>query len=154
MQHEKTIISILFQLFPGNLLAATQVDPDNPGHVICRTEVERRDVYMKKLESQFSASYPILVQLVSQCLNNDPLTRPSSDETLGRLQEMNKEIERKYGGITGRMLNIGSILAVKDIKSKDKIIKNLQVRMELACKLVQCLCQYHYLDLILVGSEL
>ena len=117
----------IFQVFPGDLLAATQADPDNPGRVIGRTELERRDVYMKKLEGQFSESHPGLVQLVSQCLDNDPLTRPASEEIQGRLQDKKKEIERIYGGHTGAMLNIGSILAVKDMKSKDNKIKELQV---------------------------
>ena len=119
--------SSFFQVFPGNLLAATQADPDNPGRVIGRTEVERRDVYMKKLEGQFSESHPVLVQLVSQCLNNDPLIRPSSDEALGRLQEKKMEIERMHGVHLGKMLNIASILVAKELKTKDKRIKDLQV---------------------------
>ena len=89
--------------------------------------MERRDVYMKKLEGLFCESHPVLVQLVNQCLDNNSLTRPSSEEALGRLQCKKKEIERIYGGHSGRMLNICSILAVKDIKSKDKRIKDLQV---------------------------
>ena len=120
-------IIFIFQMFPGDLLAATQADPYNPGKVIGRTEVKRRDVYMKKLEGQFSESHPVLVQLVSQCLDNDPQTRPSGEEILGRLQDKKKEIEMIYGGHTGAMLNIASILAVKDMKSKDKKIKELQV---------------------------
>ena len=123
------IFNVIFklQMFPGDLLAATQADPDNPGCVIGRTEVERRDVYMKKLEGQFSESHPVLLQLMSQCLHNDPQTRPSSEEILGRLHDKKKEIERIYGGHTGAMLNISSILAVKDMRSKDKKIKELQV---------------------------
>ena len=120
---------VIFQVFPGDLLAATQADPDNPGRVIGRTELERRDVYMKKLEGQFSESHPVLVQLVSQCLNNDPRTRPSCEEALGKLQAKKEEIERIDGGHSGRMLNIGSIIVLKDIKSKDKRIKDLQVRI-------------------------
>ena len=42
------------------------MDPDNPGQVIGHTEVKRREVYMKKLEVQFSESHPVLVQLVSR----------------------------------------------------------------------------------------
>ena len=118
-----------FQVFPSNLLAATQVDPVSTGRVIGRTEVERRDVYMKKLEGQFSESHPILVQLVSQCLDNDPLTRPSSEETLGRLQDKKKEIERIHGGNLEKILNIASILVEKEIKTKDKKIMDLQVML-------------------------
>jgi len=81
---------------------------------------------MKKLEGQFSESHPVLVQLVSQCLNNDPQIRPSSEEILGKLQEKN-ETERIYGVHLGKMLNIASILVAKEMKAKDKRIKALQV---------------------------
>ena len=91
--------------------------------------MKRRDVYMKKLEGQFSESYPVLVQLVSQCLDNDPQTRPSSGETLGRLQEKKKEVEQTHGGHWEKLLTIGSILAVKDMKCKDKRMKDLQVHV-------------------------
>ena len=138
------IFNIIFilQMFPGDLLAATQADPYNPGRVIGRTEVERRDVYMKKLEGQFSESHPVLLQLMSQCLDNDPQTRPSSEEILDRLQGKKKEIERIYGGHTGAMLNIGSILAVKDMKSKDKKIKELQVSIIMHIKSIIGIVHY------------
>ena len=103
------------------------MDPDNPGQVIGRTEVERRDVYMKKLEGQFSESHAVLVQLVRQCLDSYPQIRPSSKEILGELQEKKKEIEGVYGGYWGNLLNTGRILAVKDMKFKNKILKELQV---------------------------
>ena len=48
---------------------------------------------MKKLEGQFSESHPVLVQLVSQCLINNSLTRPSSEEALGRLYGKTKKLE-------------------------------------------------------------
>ena len=127
-------------MFPGDLLAATETDPDNPGHVLGRTEVERRGVYINKLEGQFSKPHPVLVQLVSQCLNNDPQTRPSSEEILGRLQDKKKEIESIYGGHTGAMLNISSILAVKEMKSKDKKIKELQVSIIMHIKSIIVYC--------------
>ena len=115
------------KVFPGYLLAATQADPDNPGRVIGRTEVERREVYMKKLEGQFSESHPVLVQLVSQCLDNDPQTRPTSEEALGRLQEKKKEIEGLHGGHLGEKLIVASLIVAKEIKSKDKLIRDLLV---------------------------
>ena len=131
----KNIIDFIsvFQIFPGDLLAATRADPDNPGHVIGRTEVERRDVYMKKLGGQFSESHPVLVQLVCQCLSNDLQARPSSEEILGKLCEKKKEIEIVYGGHWGQLLDICSIVAVKDIKLKDKRIHHLQVRYISKC---------------------
>ena len=124
-------------MFPGELLSATHADPDHPGHVIGRTEVERRDVYMKKLEHHFNECHPVLVQLVSQCLHNTPQTRPSSEEVLRRLRAMKMEVEQVYGGSMGKQLNIANVLMVKEMKMKDKRIRELQVTLNMTyCKTV------------------
>ena len=107
------------------------MDPDNPGQAICRTEVKRREVYMKKLEVQFSESHPVLVQLVSQCLHNNPHTRPSSEELLGRLRAVKTAVDKMYGGNVGRQLNISHVLLVKEMKMKDKRIEELQVTLDI-----------------------
>ena len=114
-------------MFPGELLSATDMDPNNPGQVIGRTEVKRREVYMKKLEVQFSEAHPVLVQLVSQCLHNNPHTRPSSEELLGRLHAVKTAVEKMYGGNVWRLLNISNLLVVKEMKMNDKRIEELQV---------------------------
>ncbi len=44
------------QKFPGQLLSANYTDSNNPRHLIGRTEVERRGVYMRNLEQQFRSS--------------------------------------------------------------------------------------------------
>ena len=116
-------------MFPGELLSATDMDPDNPGQVIGRTEVKRREVYMKKLEVQFSESHPVLVQLVSQCLHNNPHTRPSSEQLLGRLHAMKTAVEKMYGRNVGRHVNISNVLLVKEMKMNDKRIEELQVKL-------------------------
>ena len=118
-------------MFPGELLSATDIDPNNPGQVIGRTEMKRREVYMKKLEVQFSMSHPVLVQLVSQCLNNNPHTRPSSEELLGRLRAVKTAVEKMYGGSMWRQLNIYNVLLVKEMKTKDSRIEELQVKFDI-----------------------
>ena len=118
-------------MFPGDLLSATDMDPDNPGQVIGRTEVKRREVYMKKLEVQFSESHPVLVRLVSQCLHNNPHTRPSSEELLGRLRAVKMAVEKMYGGIVGWQLNISNVLLVKEMKLKVNRIEELQVKFDI-----------------------
>ncbi len=50
---------------------------------------------MRNLEQQFNGSYPVLVQLVTQCLHNTPQTRPSSQQLLGRLQLIKHEMYGK-----------------------------------------------------------
>ena len=118
-------------MFPCELLSATYMDPDNSGQVIGRTEVKRREVYMKMLEVQFSESHPVLVQLVSQCLHNNPHTRPSSEQLLGRLHEVKKAVEKMYGGNVGRHVNISNVMLVKETKMMDKKIEELQVTLTL-----------------------
>ena len=122
-------VCFLWQVFPGELLSATDMDPDNPGQVIGHTEVKRREVYMKKLEVQFSESHPVLVQLVSQCLHNNPHTRPSSEQLLGRLCAVKTEVEKMYGGNMGRQLIISNVLLVKEMKMNNKRIEELQVKL-------------------------
>ena len=125
-------------MFPGELLSATDMDPDNPGQVIGHTEVKRREVYMKKLEVQFSESHPVLVQLVSQCLHNNPHTRPSSEQLLGRLCAVKTEVEKMYGGNVGRHVNISNVLLVKEMKMNDKRIEELQVKFVNVVKYIIC----------------
>ena len=136
-------------MFPGELLSATDMDPDNPGQVIGRTEVKRREVYMKKLEVQLSDSHPVLVQFVSQCLNNDPHTRPSSEQLLGRLRAMKTAVEKMYGGNVGRQLNIPDVLLVKEMKMKDKRIEELQVKFD-----IYSMCSEIYIYIIKVSMQL
>ena len=54
-------------------------------------------MYIDLLESQISSNHPALVQLVKQCLHNDPRQRPSTDELLATLQRMKVEVEGEYG---------------------------------------------------------
>ncbi len=82
---------------------------------------------MQSLERQLEGSCPALVQMVTQCLHNIPSVRPSSPNLLQRLQVLKAEIEAKFGGITGTQLNISSVLLLKELKVKDKIISQLQV---------------------------
>ena len=60
--------------------------------------MERRGVYIESLESKINADHPALVELVKQCLHNDPRERPSTEELLTRLQRMRVEVEGNYGG--------------------------------------------------------
>ncbi len=106
---------------------ATRSDPHNPGRVIGRTEVERREVYMKKLEDQLLKSHPILVEMVTNCLHNDPQTRPTAEqllETLTPVQDTNI-----HGGNLGRSINIVNVLHMKESKEKHKRIKELEVTL-------------------------
>ena len=74
-------------MFPGTLLPPTYQDPDNPGHLLARSEVERRADYIQLLYQQLGEQHT-LSQLVSWCLHNEPDQRPSAEEVLQHLEQV------------------------------------------------------------------
>ena len=78
------------QVFPGTLLPPNYPDPDNSGHLVGRSEVERRTDYIQPLYKELGEQHP-LVQLVCQCLHNVPAQRPSAEELLQQLEAQMKE---------------------------------------------------------------
>ncbi len=68
--------------------APTCVDPSNPGIVLARTEVQRRSRQMEQLSQQLGGERHSLVQMVTQCLHNDPRQRPSARQVLSQLEGM------------------------------------------------------------------
>ena len=77
-------------------------------------------MYIDLLESQISSNHPALVQLVKQCLHNDPRQRPSTDELLATLQRMKVEVEGEYGGSPIRldMVRVRLAKEVKELKQQ------------------------------------
>ena len=73
------------QVFPGNLLRHTYPDPENRRRLIARSEVERRRDYVTPLRRQLGERHP-LVQLVEQCLDDDPEFRPTAEMLLQQLE--------------------------------------------------------------------
>ena len=84
----------MFQEFPCNLLPHTYADPTRAGCLLGRSAVERRSVYMEKLEAYLSQSYPGMVRLVAHCLDNVPDQRPSSGEVLSNVCGVKMEVDR------------------------------------------------------------
>ena len=84
------------QVFPGDLLPHNYPDPDNPGRLLGRSEVERRMDYIQPLRDQLGEQHPLL-QLVCQCLHNTPAQRPSAEELLQQLEAVRPQVERAYG---------------------------------------------------------
>ncbi len=106
---------------------ATRSDPHNPGRLFGRSEVERREVYMKKLENLLLESHPILVEMVTNCLHNTPQTRPTAEQLLETLTPVQDAMENIHGGSLGRTINIVNVLYMKKTKEKNKRIKELEV---------------------------
>ena len=113
-------------MFPGKLLVSTFPDPDDPEHMLGRTEVERRGEYIEMLEKEIGNHHPALIQLVKQCLHNTPERRPATDEVFDILQRLKVEVEGVYGGNLVK-LDINRVLLAKDIRMKDKRITQSEV---------------------------
>ena len=77
-------------------------------------------MYIDLLESEICSRHPALVQLVKQCLYNDPQQRPSTDELLATLQRMKVEVEGEYGGSPIRldMMRLRLAKEVKELKQQ------------------------------------
>ena len=130
-KHLSEAISIFkFQKFPGELLPSTFCDPNNTNIIRGRSELERREQYIKMLESLIHPLHPVLVQLVKQCLTNDPQQRPNTDELLTRLQRMKAEVEGEYGGSPIR-LDMVRVRLAKEVRIKDRRIEELVRKLEL-----------------------
>ena len=90
-----------------------------------------------------------LVQLSKCCLNNNPTLRPTAEEIVTALEEMEEEIEGRYGELSKldavRQVVTMKALLVKEhelkdraneIQSKSEQIKQLQKNMEHAQKVI------------------
>ena len=100
------------QEFPGALLPYTYRDPENPRRRLARTEVQRRDEYIRQLHQQLGEQHP-LVLLVKQCLDDEPSERPSAQELLQQLEGMRIQIEDPYQ-------HLNKLEAVRMLKEKDR----------------------------------
>ncbi len=76
------LLYTLVQEFPTSS-APTYVDPINPGVVVARTESQCRAHYSQKLPGTSEA----VVHLIEQCLENDSVQRPSTQQIVHQLKE-------------------------------------------------------------------
>ena len=118
-------MGFIFQVFPGDLLASTFPNPDNPEDIRARNELERRGKYVDSLESQFGSLHPDLVELVKQCLHNVPNLRPRTEQLLTSLQGMRVQVEGEYGSSHPIKLDMVRVRLAKVVKEKDSRIEEL-----------------------------
>ena len=83
---------------------------------------------MEKLEAQLGQSYPYVVQLVRQCLDNAPDQRPSSGKVLFYVRKVKREVDRVNGGGVLKQLDIGKVQVAKEMKTMQYRIQEIQVR--------------------------
>ena len=118
------------QVFPGTLLPPNYPDPDNSGHLVGRSEMERRTDYIQALYKELGEQHP-LVQLVCQCLHNIPAQRPSAEDLLEQLDAQMKEAYgRKLVRAEMARLQVAMMAMFKteetDTREKESEIKHLQ----------------------------
>ena len=53
---------------------------------------------------------------MKQCLDDTPKERPSSEDVLGQIHTIRKEVERSYGGSSLKHIDVGRVQVAKDMK--------------------------------------
>ena len=110
--------------------------------MVGRTEVERRERYISLLESgPLNSDHPDLVQLIKQCLHNNPQERPTASDLLNTLQRMKREVEGEYGGPV--RLDMARVRLAKEARRKDRRIEELTRRTEELTQRNEDLVQRH-----------
>ena len=109
------------------------VDPDSPGRLLGRTEVERRQQYLDQVEGNVQ-----LVRLIKTCLHNDPSQRPIAEQLVTELERMKGDIEGPYGMLatidavrqvmTAMALKEKSEEKLDELAAKEEEIQQLQVK--------------------------
>ena len=124
MLHEPGYLGYVYSLqkFPSDLLPSTFYDA---GNLQARNEVQRRGQYIETLEAHIGRYHPALVQLVKDCLHNDPDKRPTTDDLLVGLQGLRKEVEGEYGYPV--KLDMVKVKLAKEVKQRDRQLTQQQV---------------------------
>ena len=109
------------------MLPSTYCDPNMFGSMQARTELQRREKYIKLLDAHIGAVHPAvaLANLIKQCLLNAPQQRPGTKEVLIGLQEMRPKLEGVYGEPI--KLDLAKVRLAKEMKEQDRKIDMLQV---------------------------
>ena len=116
----------LAQKFPGDLLEPTYTDPEVRGTLLARSEVERRQQYIKQLSYQLPRTiggeqYPFVL-LVRRCLQNEPQERPTAEELVTSLEEMKADIDGPYGDVA-RIGAVREVVITRALKKRDTEVR-------------------------------
>lgn len=86
-----------------------------------RTELQRREKYIKLLDAHIGAVHPaaVLAHLIKQCLHNVPEQRPISEKILTVLQGMRVKVEGEYGEPI--KLDLAKVRLAKEMKVCDSL---------------------------------
>ena len=118
-------IFALSHSFPKNLLAPTY---KKKKMLIARSELERRDEYMKKIYSQFEKGHSF-IQLIEKCLENVPEDRPDIDQVLQYLKQAKSEIPDDEHDQS----KLDLMQAVRQAKGENETLKAENVMLKKKC---------------------
>ena len=124
-------------MFPGDL-QPTFADPDHPGRLIGHSEVGRRQTYFDQLEDLLPGGVRcIFVQMIKDCLRNDPSQRPTAEQLVTVLEGMKGDVEGPCGELTTmdavRQVKTAKVLKkekVDQLTAKDQEIQQLLQQLE------------------------
>ena len=112
-------IFTLSQTFPDPLSAAYM---DDSGVMVGRTELERRESYMREIRRQFRKGHPLL-QMIQHCLKNRARERPTIQAVVQSLEQARTEIDDgEY--------DVSKLTLVQDLRSKNEHNEQLQQQNE------------------------
>ena len=111
----------LSHTFPCDLLAPTFTD-DKTKELRARSELERREKYMRKVYSQLHKNNP-LVQMITLCLKNSPKERPS-------IQQLQHLLEQARAEIQDEVSDMNKLELVQMVRKKNEEIRYLQERVK------------------------
>ena len=127
------------QVFPGDLFEPTYADPNNPEHLIARSEIERRERFLEQPEREQHCC----TQLIKDCLHNNPSRRPTAEQLVATLEEMRGDIEGPCGAVARAdavrqvvMMKVfmGTQVAMRDktneVVAKDEVIQQLHLQIQ------------------------
>ena len=78
------------QTFPYQLNSPTYPDPHNPDSRRARSEVDRRAKYFELLQGHDQPAQDLLV-IIKECLEDEPIRRPTIDDVVDRLKQIQRE---------------------------------------------------------------
>lgn len=111
----------IIQVFPIPI-SSTFMDPVKPGVIMARSEVQRRMKFIQQLSQQLGHRH-LLVQLVMQCLHNDPNQRPTANELLLQLEQVRAGINDPYA-------DMSRLEMMQALRERDARIEELEAMVE------------------------
>ena len=140
-------IFALSQTFPKPLAQAYTTEG---GKLVPRTELERRDSYMKQIAQELQEGH-LLINMITQCMKNTPRERPSIQQVIQWLEQARADADD--GEYDTDKLALIQLLQHKnqqitrlqqESENKQRQIDNLKEKREMVCRTLDSMKMYVY----------